>query len=123
MLTEKQRRQKAQEREHRRQLLCTKCGTKMTDIEPGSPKGEFDHPKNGCVNGGYSFDWEVPKTMSGTHSRIPRHGKYIKDPARRFGGRYVKGVPVSGIVQMNYSSKERRARKRGAKLASKHRPR
>ncbi len=121
MLTEKQQRQRAQERERYRHLLCTKCGAVMTDSEPMSPKGEFYHRDNGCTNGDRYFDWEVPRTEFGPE-RVPRHGKYVRDSASCGRKKYVNKA-VSGIVQMNYSSGERRARRRGAKLASKHRPR
>ncbi len=120
MLTEKQQRQRALERERCRRLLCTKCGAVMIDAEPMSPNGEFYHRANGCTNGGRYFDWEVPRTEYGPE-RVPRHGKYVLDPSNYGRKKYIKEA-VSGIVQMNYSSRERRARKRGAKLASKYRP-
>lgn len=110
MLTEKQQRQRAQMREHYRQLLCTKCGSIMSDCEPGSGKGEFWHPKNNCANSNKIFTWGTPPDRR-RFNHIKRHGK-----------RVFAEEAVSGIVQMNYSSRERRARRRGAKLASKHRP-
>lgn len=80
-----------------RKLQCTKCGIVMGDIEPYAERGDFWHPDNGCVNGGKSYD----------HSY---------DPFRQ------KSSPsVHGLIRVGATSSETRARKRGAKAASKRR--
>ncbi len=93
---------KAKLNENHRYLLCTKCGVTMPDIEPGMKNGEFRHPMNDCRNKGALLDYDPP------HAR--------KSPY------YKKGaIAVVGIQQL-LPKKYRRARARGARLASKHRP-
>jgi len=65
----------------------------MQDIEPMGIDGEFWHPDNGCANAGQRFHWTADKRSRG-------HGI----------GRW-------------YPKKFRRAKGRGARLASKMRPR
>jgi hypothetical protein len=73
----------------------------MGDLEPMTEAGEFNHygdgQAQGCANAGKTFDWEV--------YRGPRRREPIRD---------------HGIEQI-LPKKYRRAQKRGAKLASKHR--
>lgn len=77
-------------------LHCDACGIVMRDEEPCAPRdGQFTHPRNGCRNAGKSF------------VEFPRPG-YPHQDAR-------------GIVPV-MPSRFRRAKRRGAKLASRYRP-
>ena len=114
-----------------RRLKCTKCGLVMRDLEPMCHAGEFWHSKqskvklkkvNGdikatkkkstsaeCPNAGLRFTWELQPYYYDFAT-----GAKTKRQVR-------KGKHVSGIVQL-ISKRDQRARRRGAKLASKHRP-
>lgn len=77
-------------------LRCDACGVVMTDEEPCAPRdGEFTHPRNECRNAGKSF------------VEFPRPG-YPHQSAR-------------GIAPV-MPSRFLRAKRRGAKLASRYRP-
>ena len=80
-------------------LRCDACGIVMQDSEPCDPSGEgqYDHPQNDCRNAGKSFN------------SFPEQGQ------SRYQG-------VRGIAQV-VPKRFRRAKRRGAKLASRHRPR
>lgn len=105
MLTEKQRQEKERRRvSDGRKLRCTKCGLIMRDSEPMCEEGEFFHEKNGCPNGGNRLDWNTPRFLQ---NRFLTGGQ---KPSR-----------VSGIERV-VSKKFSRARARGARLASKHKP-
>lgn len=76
-------------------LKCEACGVVMCDSEPMGESGQYDHPHNGCRNAGKTFD------------NFPRQGRYQN----------ARGIaPVM-------PSRFRRAKRRGAKLASRYRPR
>lgn len=92
-------------------LKCTKCGAIMTDCEPYG-RGEFNHPNNDCVNKGKSFYAEPTDTI--TKKINLGAGKTVIVKQRR--------SPVSGLEPVG-PKKYKRAKKRGAKTASKHRPR
>ena len=82
----------------KRRLKCTKCGVVMQDIEPNSGNGSFYHPDNGCDNAGkHEFD----------HTYSPRTNTSPQD---------------HGLVAV-LPKKMAREQKRGARAASKHRPR
>ena len=100
MLTERQQREREERKREHRRLRCTKCGDRMRDYEPYTQQGEFVHARNGCANAGKTFDWDTPE-------------------GRRTG---VTGKTSAGIVR-EVPKSYARARRRGARLASKHRPR
>ena len=107
MLTEKQKRDNETAWKHSgRKLRCTKCGITMKDTEPMTERGDFYHhdtgQAKGCKNANKNFDWEVKVVHPGSRPFYP-----IRD---------------HGIQQI-LPKKYRRAQKRGAKQASKHRPR
>ncbi len=111
MLTDKQLSQLEKERLHSgRKLFCKKCRTVLRDHEPYASSGSFLHKENDCANSGKSFDWEP----SPRFRMVNKDGKAV----------LVSGKlgMATGIVQWLPKS-DRRARARGAKLASKHRPR
>ena len=95
-----------------RKLLCTKCGYTMPDGESATEAGEFYHPRNGCTNGDKTYRWE----FAGRRCYVAVKGED--------GTKSLVRVPskerVHGIQQL-LPKKYRRERKRGAKLASKHR--
>lgn len=109
MLTDRQKREKALRREvYGRKLHCTKCDVRMRDHEPLQAQGCFEHPLNGCANAGGTFDWDTPARIENTHRNWKRGWK-VK--INRYAG-------IERVVSKKYA----RARARGAKLASKHRP-
>lgn len=89
-------------REERRKLKCKKCGIIMSDIEPATGRGEFWHPNNGCVN---SVKWNTSRGFD-----------HVYDPNK------PESPSAHGLVTV-VPKKAARARKRGAKSASKHRSR
>ncbi len=106
MLTEKQKAQRYQNLlAFGRKLRCTKCDLIMRDAEPFLEEGWFFHIKNGCPNGGHRFDWNTPRFLQN------RHRLAWKEKPVRFSG-------IERVVSKRYA----RSRARGAKLASKHRP-
>jgi hypothetical protein len=93
MLPSRQKAELERENQENRCLRCTKCGVLMCDGEPWSPEGEFFHRRNGCSNQDLWFRFNPIK-----------------------GNRSVHGI------ERVSTKKYGRARRRGAKLASKHRP-
>ena len=87
------------------ELKCTACGVKLRDGEPFTYEGDFPHPRNGCRNQGLIFD-RFPPTKSGPN------GQRWRSASRRVRG-----------IQPVQPSRFSRAKARGARLATKHRPR
>lgn len=85
-------------RVYKRKLICTKCNAIIKDWEPHCEAGEFVHPDNGCANANKLFSWDPGSRRGTSESRRNVHG-------------------IQHLVQ----KKHQRARKRGAKLARKHR--
>lgn len=96
-----------------RKIVCTKCGLVMRDSEPMQFGGEFWHRRVGCVNDEISFSFETER----------HNAAHCVFSCSKRGGRgiWVKRK-VHGIQQFS-SKAERRARKRGSKMASRLRPR
>lgn len=109
MLPDRIRKQIQLGRERAQRLLCKKCGVVMRDYEEMSPSGEFVHPRNGCLNGGITFDREPP-----------RKRKQLA-PVKTYSGYQYQHRAISGIATI-VPKKHQRARARGARLASKYRP-
>ena len=96
-----------------RKLKCELCGVVMVDGEPGLAGGEFDHPANGCRNGGRrgrTYDY----TCSGKRRVYPginMHNLTLRPRPR-----------VPGLVPVQ-PKRHARAKRRGARAAAKRRPR
>lgn len=78
-----------------KKLKCTLCGIVIRDGEPFTENGEFLHPRNGCANADKTF------------TRMPGSLKTLR----------TKGIEPVG------PKRYARAKRRGAKQASKRRPR
>lgn len=70
----------------RRSIVCRRCGCRIRDIEPSSPRGEFYHPSGAgtCKNEGLTFCLDDDNIDRETE---PFVRKRVRRAAKRLGVR------------------------------------